>query len=245
MKEITFRQIILITDGCYNVGFDPEAAASIIRQRNIQVNVIGVVNRKPIGRQGEDEVERIAAAGGGVSQIVHTDRLARTMQTVTRQAMTQTMQQVVQRELQDVLGGDGLQRLAPEKRGEIVDRMEQWGETGALHVALLIDTSASMRSKMAAVREAIADFGTSLISRAGQSEMTCLTFPGKNRVVQRKMDWTERVSDVRRIGGRLEMAGTTPTGSALLETMHCFGVSPHEAPLHKEKVTGDFGEYVF
>ena len=43
MKTGTFKQILLITDGCSNHGEDPIAMAALAKEQGITVNVIGVM----------------------------------------------------------------------------------------------------------------------------------------------------------------------------------------------------------
>ena len=43
-------------------------------------------------------------SGGGISQIVYAKQLSQTVQMVTRQAMTQTIQGVINQDLQHILG---------------------------------------------------------------------------------------------------------------------------------------------
>lgn len=45
------------------------------------------------------EVEGIALAGGGIHQVVYVQQLSQTVQMVTKKAMTQTLQGVVNKEL--------------------------------------------------------------------------------------------------------------------------------------------------
>src|SRR6476661_1168974 len=98
------RQILLITDGCSNQGDDPIAMAALAREQGITVNVIGVMEQDTIDEKGMTEIEGIAMSGGGVSQIVYAQQLSQTVQMVTQKAMTQTIQGVINRELQQILG---------------------------------------------------------------------------------------------------------------------------------------------
>ncbi|GAB7387197.1 VWA domain-containing protein [Bacillaceae bacterium] len=240
MQEAIMQQIVLITDGCSNTGFDPAAAAALARQRGIVVNVIGVVDAEPFGVQGEEEVRRIAEAGGGISRVVYPSRLAQTVQMVTRQAATRTIHQLVDRALWERLGVRSLQELTPGQREKVVEIVEEVCDTGMLRVALLIDTSGSMKNKLAAVCEAINDFSISLRSRSGRSEMTCLTFPGKRRVVEQRIAWTSEVEAAVALRSDLQVSGATPTGTAILETLAYFRPGAPE-PL----VGGYFRDYVF
>ncbi|MCG3056308.1 hypothetical protein KZ287_29510, partial [Escherichia coli] len=78
--------------------------AALAKEQGISVNVIGVMEEDVIDEQSQNEIEGIAMSGGGVSQIVYVKQLSQTVQMVTRQAMTQTLQGVVNKELQQILG---------------------------------------------------------------------------------------------------------------------------------------------
>src|SRR5699024_12084898 len=79
-------------------------------------------------------------AGGGISQLVYKQLLSQTVQMVTKQAMTQTLQGFVNLELKEILGSEQtMEDLDPEKRGEIMEVVEDMGETCDLEVVVLID----------------------------------------------------------------------------------------------------------
>src|SRR5699024_11384321 len=142
-----------------NKGEDPSATAALVHEQGVTVNVIGILDddqtEEPIGLK---EVEDIAMAGGGISQLVYKQLLSQTVQMVTKQAMTQTLQGFVNMELKEILGSEQtIEDLEPEKRGEIMEVVEDMGETCDLEVVVLIDTSASMRDKLPTVKEALID----------------------------------------------------------------------------------------
>ncbi|SDS77958.1 Ca-activated chloride channel family protein [Paenibacillaceae bacterium GAS479] len=212
------KQILLITDGCSNVGLSPVVAAAQAFSDGVTVNVVGVLDGGDIGEYGAKEIQEIAHAGGGMSRMVNTRQLSQTVQMMTRKTVVQTIQQAVQKELKSVLGGSGaLEELPPEKRGEVVRVIDELGETSKLRVALLIDASASMKPKMAAVEEAIRDLMLSLQSRQGVSELSVFHFPGDKHGddATLDLDWTTNLSGVQSLFPKLQMRGTTPTGPAL------------------------------
>lgn len=212
------KQIIVITDGCSNVGISPITAASHAYEEGIVVHVIGVIDQGDIGERGALEIEQIAQAGGGLSRIVSSEMLSRTVQMMTRQTVAQTIQQAVHRELRQVMGAESIEALAPGQRAEVVEMMEQLGETAALRVALLIDTSASMKPKLRAVEDAVRDLLLSLQARAGQSEIAVFQFPGNGygMPVEVKTGWTNDLGKLKNLFSKLQMKGTTPTGPALI-----------------------------
>jgi len=156
------KQILLITDGCSNVGLSPVVAAAHAYAEGITVNVVGVLDQDETFASGQEEIADIAKSGGGMSRIVGTKQLSQTVQMMTRKTVVTTIQQAVNKELRQVFGSDSVEALPPEKRGEVVRVIDELGETTALQVALLIDASASMKPKMAAVEEAIRDLVLSL-----------------------------------------------------------------------------------
>lgn len=215
------KQVLLITDGCSNVGPSPVMAAAHALQEGITVNVIGVLDYGTIGELGAFEIQEIAKAGGGIHRIVGTTQLARTMQMMTRKTVVQTIQQVVNKELQQILGGGVLEDLPPEKRSQVVEVVDELAETSPLQVALLIDASASMKPKLSAVEDAIRDLMLSLKARSGSSKLSVFHFPGRRsgEDIIRDVDWTTNLDDVRALFQKLQMKGATPTGPALMKVI--------------------------
>ncbi|KGX83787.1 VWA domain-containing protein [Pontibacillus marinus] len=225
MNKGTLKQILLITDGCSNKGEDPAAVATLALQQGITVNVIGVLeNEQSEQPEGLEEVEEIAMSGGGYSQVVYAKSLSQTVQMVTRQAMTQTLQGVVNQELQQILGQDQkIEELPPEKRGEVMEVVEDLGETCDLEVLVLVDTSASMHNKLPTVQDALFDLSLSLNARTGNNRFSIYSFPGKRgKDVSKVMDWTPQLESISSVFPKLTSGGITPTGPALREAMNQF-----------------------
>ncbi|MFC5406837.1 hypothetical protein [Cohnella soli] len=215
------KQILLITDGGSNVGDSPVIAAAQAYAEGITVNVAGVIDEGAIGEYGATEIAEIARAGGGISRIVTSRQLARTVQMMTRQTVAGTIRQAVNRELREVFGVGDVGALPPQKRAEVVKVMEEMEETTELSVALLIDASASMKPKLLAVEEAVRDLTLSLQARTGRSRVSVFHFPGDTQYSPCVMDagWTSDPSRLGSLFGRIRMKGTTPTGPALLEVV--------------------------
>ncbi|MBJ9993356.1 MULTISPECIES: vWA domain-containing protein [Paenibacillus] len=218
------KQILLITDGCSNVGASPVMAAAHALQEGITVNVAGVIDYGTIGELGSLEIAEIAKAGGGVSRIVGTRQLAQTMQMMTRKTVVQTIQQAVNKELKTILGDGSLEELPPQQRSQVVQVVDELTETTPLQVALLIDASASMKPKLAAVEDAIRDLMLSLQAREGLSELAVFHFPGRNSGEDAVMDsdWIQDLAGVRNLFQRIQMKGATPTGPAILKVIDFF-----------------------
>lgn len=222
MKTGILRQILLITDGCSNYGEDPIAMAALAKEQGITVNVIGVMEQDVIDDQGMQEIEGIALSGGGVSQVVYAQQLSQTVQMVTRKAMTQTLQGVVNRELKQILGNNvTMEELPPEKRGEVMEIVDELGETVDLEVLILVDTSASMKHKLPTVKEALLDLSLSLNARTGDNRYAVFVFPGK-KDVEKLLDWTPKLEALTSIFPKLTTGGITPTGPAIKEALSHF-----------------------
>ncbi|SFB31863.1 Ca-activated chloride channel family protein [Lentibacillus halodurans] len=225
VKKGTLKQILLITDGCSNKGEDPAVTAALAKQQGITVNVIGILDDDQTEQpEGLQEVEDIALSGGGISQIVYKQSLSQTVQTVTKQAMTQTLQGFVNQELKQILGPDqSLEEIEPEKRGEIMEVVEDMGETCDLEVLVLTDTSASMHDKLPTVKEALIDLSISLNARIGRNRFCIYNFPAKRKDIEKVSDWSPKLDSISTIFPKLTSGGITPTGPAIKEAMYQFG----------------------
>lgn len=239
------KQILLITDGCSNVGMSPVIAAAHAKAEAISVNVIGVLDDGDLGEYGAQEIAEIAKAGGGMSRLVNTKELTQTVQMMTRKTVVQTIQQAVHKELQQVLGTSSIDALPPEKRGEVVRVMEQLTETTALKIALLIDASASMKHKLPAVEEAIADLMLSLQARQGDSEIAVFHFPANKHGGDCAMDidFTNQFSKLNNVFHNLPLSGTTPTGPAIMHVLHAFGEQFTDTRRVDDEMDGPMSEY--
>lgn len=225
VKKGTLKQILLITDGCSNKGEDPAVTAALAKQQGITVNVIGILDDDQTeDPEGLQEVEDIALSGGGVSQLVYKQALSQTVQTVTKQAMTQTLQGFVNQELKQILGPEqSLEEVEPEKRGEIMEVVEDMGETCDLEVLVLTDTSASMHDKLPTVKEALIDLSVSLNARIGRNRFCIFSFPGKRKDMEKVLDWSPKLDSISTIFPKLTSGGITPTGPAIREAVYQFG----------------------
>lgn len=224
MKKGTLKQILLITDGCSNSGEDPAAIAALCYEQGVTVNVIGILeDSEHESSTSLREVEEIADSGGGVSQIVYKESLTETVQMVTKQAMNQTIQGFVNKELQHILGTkETWTDLEPEKRGEIMEVVEDMGEKSTLEVLVLIDTSASMHDKIDTVKESLIDLSISLNSRIGKNRFCIYSFPARGKAVEKVFDWSPELNSVSTIFPKLASGGITPTGPALREALNQF-----------------------
>ncbi|WP_261134735.1 VWA domain-containing protein [Bacillus sp. Marseille-Q3570] len=241
MSKGTLRQILLITDGCSNHGEDPVAIAALAREQGIAINVIGILSKnEAYGEHGLKEVEDIAMSGGGVSQIVYATQLAQTVKMVTQKAMTQTIHGMINKELTHILGDEQqMEDLPPEKRGQVMEVVDEIGETVNLEVLILVDISASMDDKLPTVQESLIDLSISLNSRTGNNQFSIYAFPGKKHSVEKLQDWTPQLDTLAKTFKKISTGGITPTGPALKEALELFSDKRS-----KRKLLGDYDEYI-
>jgi Ca-activated chloride channel family protein len=243
-KNVTMKQILLITDGCSNRGSNPIEAAQFARRLGITVNVVGILDGGDLNSAGRQEVQAIAEAGGGISRIVQAKQLAMTMQMVTKQTVQMTIQQVVNKELRQLMGTDA-DGLPPEKRSEVAEMVDRLGDEAQLQLVLVLDTSASMHDKLPTVREAIRDLKIGLDVRQGRHQVAILTFPGQSGVeVSVVADFTNNANLID-LMNNLRANGGTPTGPAIEKATRMLSQQLLERPANREDDgDGDMAAYV-
>lgn len=237
MSTGTLRQILLITDGCSNEGESPILSAKRAFEAGIVVNVIGVLDEHESEQdESYQEITDIALHGGGISQIVYEEELSQTVQAVTRQAMSQTLQGFVNKELTNILGKEKtIEEVDPEKRGEIIEVVEELGETCNLEVLILVDTSASMHHKLPTVKEALFDLSYNLQARKGKNLFAIYQYPAPQQTIQVVADWAEELASVSVIFPKLVTGGVTPTGPALREAIQMFAKKELRGRTNRER----------
>lgn len=213
-KEATIRQLLVITDGCSNIGGDPVESARRALAKGIVVNVIGVMEKDDMERVGREEANSIADAGGGMCRIVQTVDLAATAQMMTHQTMQMTLAQLVNQELLSVMGKT-TEDLPPAERTRVMQVVDKLEEEVALQLVVAIDMSASMKAKIPTVREAVRDLALSLQVRTGSLRVAVLMFPGAGDQPTKLVQPFADTVDLREMERLLEARGGTPTGPAI------------------------------
>jgi len=234
-EQGTIRQILVVTDGCSNVGADPIECATRARKKGIVVNVIGVVDKGSMGKSGRDEAMSIADAGGGMCRIVSPVDLSATAQMMTHQTMQMTLQQVVNKELMQVMGKT-TDDLPPQERASVMQVVEKLEEEVRLELVVAVDTSASMKENIPTVREAIRDLSLSLQARVGESSVALISFPGQGEDLVRSVQGFEPGVDMIALEGIFVARGGTPTGPAI--EYACTLFDDYERATHLPERTG-------
>jgi Ca-activated chloride channel family protein len=215
------KQMMIMTDGCSNRGTNPAAAAARAFHEGVTVNTIGILDDGHLGESGAREVADIAAAGGGMSRVVQVRQLSQTMQMMTRRTVASTIRTVVNRQLQDVFGQPDAEQLRPADKAKVVAVMEDLEEQSPLRLALLIDSSLSMKNKLPAVEEAVRDLLLYLQARRGRSELSVFRFPDMSGRAGASclLDWTDHAPHAGKLLLNLQVQGDTPTGLAILHVL--------------------------
>lgn len=219
----TIKQIILITDGHSNKGEDPVSVAYQASAAGISVNTIGLLHQGQLGEQGRQEIEKIAQAGEGVWEVVEAQELVQSIQLISRQSSAQTIEKLVSKQLNKVLGLRDLVDLPPHKRGKVLQLIEELGEKSYLKCVILLDCSGSMQNKLELAKDSVVDLLLSLQARTGGGEIALVAFPGpQGQMAKVVSGFTCQVESLEKSLETLRVAGGTPTGPALKEALNLF-----------------------
>lgn len=222
-QTAVIKQIILITDGHSNRGEDPVSVAYQASAAGISVNTIGLLHEGELGEKGRQEIERIAQAGEGVWDVVEAQELAQSMQLISRQSSAQTIEKLVSKQLNKVLGLNSLADIPPEKRGKVLQLIEELGEKSYLKCVILLDCSGSMQKKLELAKDSVVDLLLSLQARSGGGEIALVAFPGpRGQMTKVVSGFTSKVEALEECLESLRVAGGTPTGPALKQALALF-----------------------
>jgi Ca-activated chloride channel family protein len=212
------KQIIVVTDGRSNTGISPVEAAKRAFAAGITVSTIGVINL--IGSSDEkdvEEVEEIAKAGGGLCEYSHIEDLGRTIQNLTQKTAQRTIEQIVSRQLK-VIMGEEIENLEPKSRLKLVDFIEKYGENINLKCVVVLDTSGSMRNKLAIAKRSVVELLENLQGRKGNSSIAVIAYPGEeDGMCSIICGFTNELSILKQKLELLSTNGGTPTGPAILK----------------------------
>lgn len=216
-RDVIIKQIILVTDGQSNIGGNPAKAAAEAYRNGIIVNTIGIVDQKCTNEDALDEIVHIAKAGGGSYEYSYIDELFQTMQGLTYKTVNQTLRDVVNEQLEEMIG-EGINNMEPESRSKILNYIDKFSDDVGIRCCILLDSSGSMVSKIHIARHNILDLIHSFKGRRGRVDTAVLAFPGRDiytcDVLHNFNDTIERLEkclyDVNPGGG-------TPTALAIKE----------------------------
>lgn len=212
------KLIIVVTDGKSNTGINPVEAAKIAYDSGITVSAIGIINfRNSSDEKDIEEVEGIAKAGGGLCEYSHIEELTRTIQNITYKTAQRTIEQIVNRQLK-IITGEEIEKLEPKSRMKIVDFIEKYGDRINLKCVVVLDTSGSMRDKLAMAKRSVLELLDNLQGRKGSSSIAVITFPGEGPgMCSTICGFTNEISILRQKLESISCGGGTPTGPAILK----------------------------
>ena len=234
------RQIIVLSDGRSNIGMSPIAAAANASKAGIVVSTIGIMESGCSREEEVEELEGIAKAGGGLCEYTYINDLGRTMQLMTQKTAQKTIEQIVSKQLKNIIGVD-VNELEPKSRFKIIEFIEKYGENINLKCVVLLDSSGSMEKRMESAKKSLKDLLINLNQRKGTSSIAVIAYPGEgNSVYSIMSDFTDnpdtleqRIKDIRGQGG-------TPTGPAIEAA--CTLLQQRAPQKNKDEVNVEYGK---
>ncbi|SNX54287.1 VWA domain-containing protein [Thermoanaerobacterium sp. RBIITD] len=212
MSEVLLKQIVVITDGQSNVGGNPAIAALYARQKGITVSAIGIVDDENIS---EKEIKAIANNGGGIYDIIYSDKLIKSLTMVTQKSIEMTLSKTINNELRSIIG-KSIEELHPALRTQIIDFIENLSDTLDLRCVILLDLSGSMCNKLKKAKGSIKDLLNTFKVRKGKSEIGLIGFPGENGDYTRVVcPFTSNAFDIELSLNNIKPGGNTPTAPAI------------------------------
>lgn len=214
-KKESIKEIILVTDGESNMGGDPVAAARQARYQGITVNTVGIIDQKQQEEKPLEEIVNIANAGGGAYEYTYIEALPQTLQSLSHRTVTSTLQEVVNRQLQEILKAD-LTQLSPQARGKILNYIDTYSDEIEVYCCILLDCSGSMAPKIQAARHSILDMVESFKGRKGPVHLAVIGYPGEGATPSVVLQsFGDPPQQLERSLYRLKPGGGTPTALAI------------------------------
>lgn len=212
----TVQEIIVITDGGSNFGGDPVQAALEANALGYTVSALGIVDADCPDDEVYHEVQKIGAAGGGVSELVKIQSLAAALARVVRETAEKRLAGIIEGQLKSLLEIQeeiALPDQAVKRPAELTVRLF---EGVSLRCVMAVDCSRSMEAKLPWVKESVIDLLASWQSKAGKIEMAVLCYPGQSGELTRTLvDFT---SDSAYLGKKISdmiPGGGTPTAPGI------------------------------
>lgn len=217
-KQLEFKQIILVTDGKSNSGTDPVLVAKQSIEEGITVSAIGIVGGHNFDGN-VDEIKNIAKAGSGIWELTDIDNLESTMCVLTRQTVCNTIQQVINKELVNIIGKK-IDEVEIDSRKKIIDLINQVEEEMTLKCYIVLDCSKSMINKMEIAKKSLSRLLNNLNDRKGKTYVGLIAYPfGVEMDFRVITELTDDVKVLRNSMNEIKIGGLTPTGPALAKAV--------------------------
>lgn len=210
---MTFKQIILVSDGESNYGMCPVEVSKRAFQNGIQVNTIGIVKNTGVEKPLV-ELEEIALNGGGLCQITNLENIATAMSMVTVGSIHNTIENIVNKELMEIMDVD-IKEVPPKMRGKIVEMMDKLQEDIPIECLILLDVSGSMKGKISVAKRGILELLRFLKERNGSTMIGVITYPSEDSTFEILSQFTSDIDYLESCLNCITTGGVTPTGPAL------------------------------
>lgn len=214
VKDIEFKQIILVTDGESNVGLNPVEVSKEGHKKGVTISTIGITSDTD-REESILEIQDIANAGGGIWENTNINDLGQAMSMVTMKSVYKTIEEAVNKELKTIVGTE-LEEMHPSSRKKITDLIDKLGDEVDIKCCVAIDCSASMKSKIDIAKSSVLNLLRILNGRKGSTEISVIGYPHSQLEAYRVLcDFTENIIDLEKGLQKIKLGGQTPTGTAL------------------------------
>jgi len=160
-----------------DAGISPAAAAARALEAGIAVSVVALAGHE--GNYNKDiieEMERTAAAGGGLFCRSNAGQLARDLQLMAVQTARRVVEQMVNRQLRSIMGED-VEKLEPRSKLKISDFIGKYGGNINIKCIIVLDTGSIIGDKPEIVLHSVTKLMESLRDRRGSSELAVIAYP--------------------------------------------------------------------
>jgi len=234
----TVQAIIVITDGGSNFGGDPVQAALEANALGYTVSALGILDSdRP--DSATFEIEKIGAAGGGVSESVSIRNFAAALNRVVRQTAEKRLSGIIDGQLRTLLAKQEELQLPGRTAEKLAEMTGRLLDTVYLRYVIAIDGSRSMETKLPWVKDGVLALLTSWQGRAGKSEMAVLSYPGQNGELTRLLtDFTSDWADLEKKLPEMLPGGGTPTAPAIRSAVRLLRCRPPATKSDRHRETG-------
>ena len=180
-------------------------------------------------------MENIAEKGGGICELTNLENLSETLSKVTVKSVYETIEEVVNRELKEIIDVD-MEQVHPRERNKITRIIDQIGNEVTLKCLILLDASGSMKKKIDIARKSILELLMFLEERSGENQIGVMVFPGESRYYELLCDFTKDVGELKNKIKFIKTGGTTPTGPAIEGAIKIFSREDNEYSIYEHIV---------
>lgn len=212
----TVQLIIVVTDGGSNFGGDPVQAALEANSLGYPVSALGIVDADDPADEVFDEIKKIGAAGGGVSEMATIHHLNDALLRVVRMTTAKQLNGIISGQLKSILATQEDSILPDRTAAKLAEMAERLADEVYLRCVIAVDCSRSMEAKLRRVKDGVISLLAAWQNRTGKSDLALLCYPGHNGELTRLLADFSR--DPAYLGKKLKdinSGGGTPTAPAI------------------------------